>query len=292
MGSAAYRLLDRPARGGGGIGATIAFRGQTGGAIGRGRHFMIRICTAGWNIPKTCAATFTSEGRHLERYARVMDGAEIDSSFHRSHRLGTYARWAGETPEHFRFAVKLPRAVTHAAKLVDTSASLASFFEEVAGLGPKLGVVLVQLPPSLAFDAVVAERFFASLRERFRGSVACEPRHGSWFATEADDLLAASRVARVAADPTSFPHASEPGGWSTARAGDHGDGLVYYRWHGSPRTYWSAYDDAWLEERATTVARRSATEECWCVFDNTAAGAALADALRFRNMVVAARGRM
>lgn len=242
-----------------------------GGHAGRARG-VIRIATAGWTIPKAVASAFDGDGSHLERYARAMRAVEIDSSFYRPHRRSTYARWAATTPEDFRFAVKLPRAVTHEAKLVDATSPLDAFMDQVGGLGDKLGVLLVQLAPSLAFDSGVSDRFFVDLRLRHAGSIACEPRHRTWFDDEADALLARHRVTRVAADPALSAVAARPGGDTRE--------LAYFRWHGSPRTYWSAYPDDWLAARAAEV-RECRARETWCVFDNTGAGAALDDACRF-----------
>jgi uncharacterized protein YecE (DUF72 family) len=126
----------------------------------------------------------------------------------------------------------------------------------------------VQLPPSLAFDEDVAATFFAALRARYAGTVAAEPRHESWFGAEADRLLTTWHVARVAADPARVPAAAEPGGWP---------GAVYYRLHGSPRTYYSAYDTAFLDALAPRLL--AAPTPAWCIFDNTAAGAATVNAL-------------
>jgi uncharacterized protein YecE (DUF72 family) len=98
--------------------------------------------------------------------------------------------------------------------------------------------------------------------------VAAEPRHAGWFTPAADALLAEWRVARVAADPARVPAAAEPGGWP---------GNAYYRLHGSPRTYYSAYDAAFLDALAPRLA--AAPAGAWCIFDNTALGAATADAL-------------
>ncbi|KPV48212.1 hypothetical protein SE17_39290, partial [Kouleothrix aurantiaca] len=108
------------------------------------------------------------------------------------------------------------------------------------------------------------------LRARFDGDVACEPRHASWFTPGAKQLLTEARVARVAADPAPVPGAGEPGGWP---------GLVYYRWHGSPEMYVSAYPPAALDTLATRIRADRKAAPVWCVFDNTAAGAATADAL-------------
>jgi len=225
------------------------------------------IGTAGWSIPRVAADRFGGDGTHLQRYARVLHGAEINSSFHRSHAPGTYAKWAASTPPEFRFAVKVPRIITHDQKLRRARAALERFLNESAALGSKRGPLLVQLPPSLAFDARVAARFFALMRQRYAGAVVCEPRHATWFSPAADALLIRHQVARVAADPPPAPGADQPGGWR---------GLTYFRLHGSPRKYWSRYSSAYIEALARTMA--VAEGDAWCVFDNTASGAALQNA--------------
>ena len=241
---------------------------------------MIRIGTAGWAIPRAVADAFPLVGSAIERYAARFDAAEINSSFYRPHRPGTYARWAAAVPESFRFAVKLPKAITHERRLVDPDPILDVFLEAASLLGRKLGPLLVQLPPSLAFDQVVADAFFASLRARTGAMVACEPRHPSWFEPTADRLLGDYRVARVAADPAKVPAAAVNGGWR---------GLAYFRLHGSPRMYYSRYDDDFL---AGLAARLHGTEadEIWCLFDNTTSGAAADNALTLRRAILRTPG--
>ena len=240
---------------------------------------MIAVGTAGWVIARTVSGAFASDGSHLQRYASTMSCVEINSSFYRPHRTTTYARWAAATPAGFRFAVKLPRTITHEARLARSRDLLDGFLEQVAGLGDRLGVLLVQLPPSLALAPRTARAFFARLRDRHDGAVVVEPRHASWFEPAADRLLVAARVTRVAADPARVPAASKPGGW----LGIDGDGrgaTPYYRWHGSPRMYWSPYDATWLEAHAAELRRWPSGANCWAIFDNTAGGAALPNALQ------------
>lgn len=241
----------------------------------------LRIGTAGWTIPRAAADGFAGEGSHLARYARVLACAEINSSFHRSHRPAVYARWAAQTPPGFRFSAKLPRTITHDLRLRAARAPLAQFMAEASELGEHLGVLLVQLPPSLIFEARPVRTFFNLLAGMFSGPVVCEPRHATWFEPAADRLLASLRVGRVAADPARVPQAAVPGGW-LGPAGDGVGAIVYYRWHGSPRTYFSSYDDDWLQARAAELRRWPEGTERWCIFDNTASGAAASDALRLR----------
>jgi uncharacterized protein YecE (DUF72 family) len=228
------------------------------------------VGTAGWSIPAQHAASFPEHGSHLERYAHVFDAVEINSSFYRPHRTATYERWAASVPDHFRFAVKMPKAITHERRLGDSSDLLERFLAEAGGLGAKLGPVLVQLPPSLAFGDQTP-RFVETLRERFGGAVVCEPRHPTWFTDAVDELLAAHGIGRVAADPAPVPRAAMPGGCGSMR---------YYRLHGSPRMYYSPYEPAALNDIARQLAADLARGVSpWCIFDNTAAFAATPDAL-------------
>lgn len=235
----------------------------------------IIIGTAGWTIPGKDAAAFGPGGSSLERYATRFKGVEINSSFHRPHRASTWARWAEAVPDDFQFAVKIPKTITHGARLAGCENLLDAFLAEVEVLGPKLGILLVQLPPSLAFDAEVAGAFFETLAARSRAAVACEPRHASWFEAEADALLQSWQVHRVAADPARAPNAGEPGGWR---------GIGYYRLHGSPQMYRSSYDESRLRAYAAAILKE-VDRPVWCMFDNTASSAATANALDLQRML-------
>jgi uncharacterized protein YecE (DUF72 family) len=244
---------------------------------------MIAIGTAGWSLPRAAASAFPGEGSHLERYARGLPVAEINSSFHRPHARKVYERWAASTPASFRFAVKLPRTITHDAKLRRSRVPLEQFLEQAGGLGAKLGPLLVQLPPSLEFNARVARSFFETLRARHAGPVVCEPRHPTWFAPRAADLLVDYRVSRVATDPSRIPEALHPGGWLRGTRREHA--VVYYRLHGSPRKYWSRYPIEPLRAWADDLVRHAASADVWCIFDNTASGAAIENALEMSDLV-------
>ncbi|MDP5278524.1 DUF72 domain-containing protein [Sphingomonas sp. DG1-23] len=231
---------------------------------------MRRIGTAGWSIPRAFADRVPGGGTHLQRYAQRLNAVEINTSFYRSHRPSTWARWAAAVPENFRFAVKLPRTITHQARLVECDALIATFAGEVAGLGDKRGPLLVQLPPSFAFPGDIAGRFFDSVDRLLGGQIVIEPRHASWYVPEVDAMLDGRGIARVLADPPVPEAAREPGGWR---------GLTYIRLHGTPRVYWSAYAPAALDALAARIADWAAQGEVWTIFDNTASGAALGNAL-------------
>ncbi|MBB5715638.1 DUF72 domain-containing protein [Sphingomonas aerophila] len=237
------------------------------------------IGTAGWAIDAENRPSFPSEGSALQRYASVLPGVEVNSSFHRPHRRSTWERWGAGVPEDFRFAAKIPKEISHARRLADSHAPFEQFMSEAGGLGPKFAVLLLQLPPSLVFDEHVAASFFTMAASVTDVLMVCEPRHPSWFEQEAGAVLEAHRVARVAADPAKVPDAALPGGWR---------GMSYIRLHGSPVMYRSAYGEDRLRTYAAQVtAEMAGGRQVWCMFDNTASSAALGDALALVGMVEA-----
>lgn len=236
----------------------------------------ISIGTAGWSVPRTIADRFPAEGSGLERYASAFRVTEINSSFHRPHRAATWQRWRDSVPNGFRFSAKLPKEITHARRLVGCDDLIDKFLGEACGLGAKLAVLLVQLPPKLEFDQAVAAGFFERIRGRTDAAIACEPRHLSWFTDEADALLRGLSVARVAADPSICEAAARPGG------SGH---VSYWRLHGSPVIYRSSYQGR-LERYAAKLREESGQgSDVWCIFDNTASSAGAVDALELVDLL-------
>jgi len=240
----------------------------------------VRIGLAGWSEAvsrhrASFPAPLPGDRSALAEYATAFDFVEINASFYRQFHAETYAKWADDVPHGFRFAVKMHRLITHYTRLRNV-ALLEPFFESVAGLGDKLAVVLVQLPPSLAFDFVVATAFFDALRVRYAGVVVCEPRHDSWTAPDALALLAAHRIGVVQID---IPPPEEERG--------HVDVPLYIRLHGAPRRYYSAYSDAQLVRLAEFLGLNPQRRR-FVVFDNTASNAGVRNALHLRQLLASA----
>jgi uncharacterized protein YecE (DUF72 family) len=232
---------------------------------------VILVGTAGWALPREVQDAFGAGDSHLARYASRFGAAEINSSFHRPHKRSLYEKWAAAVPPDFRFCAKLPKTITHERRLVDCEPLLRAFLDQAGGLGDKLACLLVQLPPSFAFDAPLARDFLAMLRALFPRALAMEPRHATWFDDAADALLRDLHIARVLADPVRHDTGRAPGGWPQR---------VYVRLHGAPRMYYSSYESALLEQLAQRLLQAQAEgAEAWCIFDNTASGAATGNAL-------------
>ena len=230
----------------------------------------VMIGTAAWSISGKSKSHFPSEGSSLERYAAVFRAVEINSCFYRRHKPETWARWADSVPDDFRFSVKLAKAITHENRLKDAEALISEFASDVGHLRDKLGPILIQLPPNLPFDVPVAKGFFRMLRQAFSGPVVIEPRHLSWNEEDAGGLLEEFAIDRVHADPAPIPNVDSRR-------------ILYLRLHGSPRIYYSEYEGDALASYAAML--RSHPTPAWCIFDNTASGAAILNALDMRALM-------
>jgi uncharacterized protein YecE (DUF72 family) len=246
----------------------------------------IRVGVAGWSVPPSLRRREDAGQSLLEQYAGLFRAVEINSSFYRPHKLATYQNWSASVPPDFRFAVKVPKLITHEQRLIGCDEAILAFMNGVRGLGDKLGALLVQLPPSAVFNASVAREFFQTLRGQTSAAIVCEARNPSWFAPGAAPLFAELLISRVSADPV-------PQGCDL-RVADDGEvaansGVVYVRLHGSPRMYYSVYSPEYLEDLRATLAAQSVSREVWCIFDNTAAGAAWDNARSLQGLISAPR---
>jgi len=236
-----------------------------------------RIGCAGWSIPRQHAQLFGEGDSMLARYATRFDLAEVNSSFYRPHQRKTWERWAAEVPARFRFTAKLPQEISHERALRGCVKCIDKFLDEVGGLGDKLACLLLQLPRSRPLELRVAARFFEQLRARYDGGFAVEPRNPGWFGEQAEALMREFRISRVAADPALSETAAQPGGDASIR---------YWRWHGSPRMYYSDYSEEALQALAQQVrARAPRGAQRLVVFDNTAHAFATANAARLQDLL-------
>jgi len=229
------------------------------------------VGTAGWSLPANQKPMFPSEGTHLQRYAQVFNGVEINSSFYRDHQATTYAKWAASTPDDFLFSVKLSRHFTIDTRLRETE-RLEGVLGAVSALGKKWGVLLVQLPPSLTFEAGTASKFFGEVRKHYRGALALEPRHPSWASSPALNLIESYDITKVEADPEPCPGGANPrSSWR------------YVRWHGSPEIYKSRYSEVQIQQLANDL--RLMEKPAWIIFDNTTFGYALENASELKALL-------
>ena len=166
----------------------------------------------------------------LQEYTKIFPTAEINASFYRLPDKGVVQGWARYSPEGFEFAAKVPQSITHDLKLKGGSQELAVFANLMAPVkeAGKLGPLLIQLPPSLRFDARIVKDFLAALPKGY--AFALEPREHSWMRPDAIKLLRDSNVCLVAVDEPLLP----PDIHVTAD-------FLYIRWHGRGKNPWYNY---------------------------------------------------
>jgi uncharacterized protein YecE (DUF72 family) len=161
----------------------------------------IWVGTSGYNYPEWRGSFYPEKlptAKMLPFYAERLTTVEINYTFYRSPNPSILAGWSRQTPPHFRFTLKAPKRITHDAKLRDCAESLKYFLETAATLGPKLAILLFQLPPFLRKDLAVLDAFLESFPAGTRA--AFEFRHASWLSEEVFERLKARNLALCVAD--------------------------------------------------------------------------------------------
>jgi uncharacterized protein YecE (DUF72 family) len=236
---------------------------------------MLRVGTSGWQY-RDWRGTFYPKGvpqaDWLRCYATRFATVELNNSFYRLPELAAFERWGEQTPDDFVVAVKMSRFLTHVRRLRDPTEPVQRFLERAAGLGPKLGPVLVQLPPQLQADpdrlAETLDRFPRSIR------VAVEPRHDSWFDDRVRAILEARGAALCLADS---PRRRSPV-WRTADWG-------FVRFHEGRATPHPCYGERALATWAERIASLwPASADVFCYFNNDARACAPANAVTFARL--------
>ena len=205
---------------------------------------IVRIGISGWTYAPW-RGVFYPEGlpqrSELSFAAGKFASIEINGTFYGSQKPSSFQRWRDETPDDFVFALKGPRYITHVKRLRDVGESLDYFMNTgLRELGPKLGPILWQFPPSLKFDAARFGAFFDILPKDLRHAV--EIRHDSFRAPDFIELLRKYAIALVCADTVEWP-----------RLMDLTADFVYCRLHGSEQLYVSGYDDKALDRWAERI---------------------------------------
>ena len=165
----------------------------------------IRIGSCAWSFEDWCGVFYPHdlpESQWLQFYAEYFPTVEVDSTFHAAPAENSVRRWAEATPASFRFACKIPRQITHVCRLRDCAAELNSFLRAIEPLGPKLQVILIQLPPSLRppDGKQALRKFLMQLPRDFRFAI--EFRHAGWHRPQFIQLLEKYRICWVWADTT------------------------------------------------------------------------------------------
>lgn len=243
------------------------------------RSGTLRIGTSGWSYGHWRVVLYPPGAKAAELlglYARVFRTVELNASFYRMQRAETYRKQAAGVPEGFVFAVKAHRSITHDKRLEGTETIWREFVSCAQALGPKLGPVLLQFPPSFRSRPDLLAVFLEEHQRAFGDAMrlAFEFRHVSWFEEDVSELLARHGAALVLGDSSRYPRAPSPAG-----------PFVYLRFHGPGALFASSYSDVELQEWAVRIREWLADGRDVCAyFNNDAGGCAVRNALRLSEL--------
>ena len=236
------------------------------------------VGTSGWQYRDWRGVLYPeglAQRRWLERYAECFGCVEVNNAFYRLPEKSVFERWCEQTPEDFVVAVKVSRYLTHVKRLKEPEEPVARLVERAAGLGPRLGPYLLQLPPNLKADPERLDACLAAFPTDAR--VAVEPRHESWWTDEVREVLSRHDAALCWADRRSRPVTPL---WVNA-------GWGYLRLHegiaSPPPTYGEKALATWRERLDEAWPRRD-DADVFVFFNNDHGGAAVHNALTFRHM--------
>jgi uncharacterized protein YecE (DUF72 family) len=248
----------------------------------------LRVGCSGWNYASWRGRFYPRDlpaAKWLHYYATVFNTVEINNTFYRLPEAATFAGWRSQTPAPFLMAVKASRFLTHLKRLREPVDPLRRLFARASNLGPRLGPVLYQLPPTLKIDLVRLEGFLTALPTRLKGTGhgsrvlkhVIEFRHPTWYVSETFQLLAQHRVALCLHDKADSSIAEPIVG-----------PFVYLRFHGPTGRYGGSYDDRVLEVWARRCAEQLRDgRHVFAYFNNDVNAAAPRNALSLRDRIAA-----
>lgn len=246
------------------------------------RKHGIYIGTSGWSYKHWIGIFYPEDLKTTDwllYYSERFKISEINSSFYHLPKLQTTETWAKKVPKDFMFCPKMSRYLTHMKKLNDPEESFQKFFDVFAPLKRKLGPVLIQLPPSLGFNAEKAEHLFKLCKKSYSYyRFALEVRHNTWLGEESTSLMKKYNIAFVISQSgTRFPYAE----LVTSEN-------IYVRFHGPGQLYASSYTDEQLQKFAQLFKEwYKQGHSVWAFFNNDVFGYAFQDAKRLEKMIAA-----
>lgn len=219
----------------------------------------------------------------LPYFSEFFSTVEINSTFYHMPHAASVKNWYDEVPKGFVFAIKMNRYVTHTKRLLpdkELDDTIAEFYDHIRHLHERLGVILVQLPPSLSVDLtrlshLVDQTAKAAQRHKMEFRLAIEFRHASWLTDEVFAFLKSVNVATVISD--------SPKRWPVTK--EITSDIAYIRFHGSKYLYRSSYTYKELQAWATFIREQClGCKQVFAYFNNDRAAAAVENASELKNL--------
>jgi uncharacterized protein YecE (DUF72 family) len=209
----------------------------------------------------------------LSLYSKTFNAVEINSTFYRKPTSKTLLKWHDETPDDFRFFIKIPKSITHQNRLENSRDEIALFCNHIQnGLKDKLSGFLYQLPPSFTNTAENIERIINNIDHGFLNVI--EFRHSSWWQKEIFELLKKHNIV--------FSGVNFPGNLPEDLIINHAE-ILYYRLHGKPVLYKSEYSKDFMESLAEKI--KDSKQTSFIFFNNTWGTAAIKNSLYLKSIL-------
>ncbi|MEO0249488.1 MAG: DUF72 domain-containing protein [candidate division WOR-3 bacterium] len=246
-------------------------RNEAGGLLTQPSHF---VGTSGWQYGHWRGLFYPEDLKSkdwLRFYTEHLDTLELNVTFYRQVRQSTFQKWYDGTPPGFVFSVKMSRYITHISRLRVETESVNRFLEDVRALKEKLGVILIQLPPSLKFDSTLMADFFALLDPALKYTI--EARNKTFVSDDFFSMLRERNIAWCIAESAGrYPYSESV----TAS-------FVYLRLHGRTELYASNYSDEELKAMADKIYGWG--RDTYIYFDNDFGGYAVRNALTLKQLL-------
>ena len=213
------------------------------------------------------------KSKWFEYYCQYFDTFEINSTFYKMPTARTLQTWHNKAPQDFVFSVKAPKTITHISKFIDCRQQLDDFYLACKnGLGKKLGPLLFQLPPSYDYTDERLELLCNSLNRDFQNVI--EFRHESWWNAIVFEALSANHISFSGVDYPKLPNQVI-----------NTEEIIYYRFHGNPRLFYSGYSNEELQRVANDVRANVKSKKAYIYFNNTASTEGILNALQMNTYI-------
>lgn len=234
-----------------------------------------KIGCSGYHYPEWRGLFYpqdVSPKKWFEYYCQKFNTLELNVTYYKFPRLEVLKSWYARSPENFSFTVKAPRHITHFKKFRDARQMLQDFTETAkAGLSEKLGCVLFQFPANFHYVPERLSRIIDLIDGSFKNVL--EFRHASWWNPAVYEALAAAKLTFCGMSHPDLPE-------TVISTTD----TTYYRLHGVPHLYNSAYEATKLEQLAQQISNQGNSRKAFLYFNNTAEGHAVANARQLQDI--------
>lgn len=209
----------------------------------------------------------------LSLYSKKFNCVEINSTFYRKPSAKTLLKWANETPDDFKFFVKIPKTISHEKRLKDTKEEISEFCHHIQDhLKEKLSGFLYQFPPSFKYTQENIDLILSNLDFNFLNVI--EFRHESWWRNDIFKLFQKNDIV--------FSGVSFPGNLPEDVIINHPE-VLYYRLHGKPVLYKSEYTEDFLNDLAQKI--KNSQHKIFIFFNNTWGTAAIKNSLYLKKIL-------